>query len=457
MKEAWVQFKEETSTSISYSKFCCFRPKHTKCMAKDRFKTCCCEYCENITLKKKAVNSVLQTAGHGEMFLGSKFAIADMTCCAPNPVLHLHNKACIDRECENCGISKFHEVMVPMLDNLSDTQTTWSAWRSEKSTYKNKQGTEVTTNKQVLVKIDGPFSQLIAELEEDLHTFAWHLANYQWQQRQFDKLTRDVPTRWLVMCMDYGENFTCAYQDEAQGAHWSRQQITIHPVVCYYRCPDHPEVTTQETFCFISNDLKHDSHGVQHFQQQALQTLLERGINVTQIIHFSDGCPSQYKGKASFIDLSFAKDDTGIPTEKHFFGSRHGKGPCDREIGVVKRLARQAVLRRKCIIATAQDLYEYGCSSLTKPADNSHSHTCRQFFFVREGTIVRDRPDRTGGKGIPGTRKLHCVRGHSPFIVSYKERSCFCEACVTLEGECTNKSFVEDWKEVSLKVNRRQK
>ena len=121
------------------------------------------------------------------------------------------------------------------------------------------------------------------------------------------------------MCMDYGENFTCSYQDKAQGAHWTRQQITVYPSVCYYRSPDYPEVTTQETFCFISDD----SHGVKHFQLDMQRSLLGCGLRFQKIIHFSDGCPNQYRGKTSFFDLSFAKEDTSIPSEKHFFGSHH--------------------------------------------------------------------------------------------------------------------------------------
>ena len=35
--------------------------------------------------------------------------------------------------------------------------------------------------------------------------------------------------------------------------------------------------------------------------------------------------------------------DFDIVSEKHFFGSRHGKGPCDREIGVLMKSITMAV------------------------------------------------------------------------------------------------------------------
>ena len=54
-------------------------------------------------------------------------------------------------------------------------------------------------------------------------------------------------------------------------------------------------------------------------------------------------------------------------------------------------------------------------------------------------------------------RKQAAVRGLSPFIISHRERSCFCQACVTGEGECPNRAFVGAWKEVSLKKQTRRK
>ena len=161
MKKAWQQYQEETSTRISYSKFCTFRPNSTKTVAKDTFKSCCCEYCENITLKCKAVNPILQANGFGDRLLGTKYGIVDMTCCPPDRDLGLHKKACIDRECPDCGVGKFHEAMEPMLQSLKDKPATWYEWKSVFQTYTNKQGKQVTCNKQTLVKMEGTLASLL--------------------------------------------------------------------------------------------------------------------------------------------------------------------------------------------------------------------------------------------------------------------------------------------------------
>ena len=49
-----------------------------------------------------------------------------------------------------------------------------------------------------------------------------------------------------------------------------------------------------------------------------------------RIMIFPGGAPTQYKNKASFMDLTYFEEDFAIPIEKHFFGTRHGKGLYDR-------------------------------------------------------------------------------------------------------------------------------
>ena len=271
--------------------------------------------------------------------------------------------------------------------------------------------------------------------------------NTTWQHQQFASLKANRPSKWLLMIMDFGENLTCHYQDEVQGVHWARLQVTIHPVVAYYHCPLDDEVS-RESFMILSNDLKHDAYAVQYFQLQVTRELLRRGLNFERIVHFSDGCAGQYKGRTNFADLSFAIEDTGILTEKHCFGSRHGKGPCDAEIGVLKRCANLAVRRRSTVIANAEDLFLYGKSSLTRPAPGEpHSHSRRTFLLICQEEIKRERPERTGLniRTLPGMRTAHCLRNVAPFVITRRTRSCFCRACVTLEGQCTNDNFCGPW------------
>lgn len=94
-----------------------------------------------------------------------------------------------------------------------------------------------------------------------------------------------------------------------------------------------------------------------------------------------------------FADASFAVEDTGIMTEKHFFGTRHGKGPCDAEIGVVKCVAFLAIRWRRRVIANAQDLLCFGKQFLTRPKQQYlHCHIWHMFVHVGSGDVNRCRP-----------------------------------------------------------------
>ena len=92
-----------------------------------------------------------------------------------------------------------------------------------------------------------------------------------------------------------------------------------------------------------------------------MHLLLQNGIRIEKLIQFSDGAPTQYKGKVNFADLSYSLEDYGVPTEKHYFGSRHGKGPCDREIGTIKKSVTLAVKSRAAEVSEAKSFFDH-CS-----------------------------------------------------------------------------------------------
>ncbi|XP_070201835.1 uncharacterized protein [Littorina saxatilis] len=460
LSEAYAQYTSEMlihrRKKISFSKFAKLKPKRTKTSKHNKIRSCVCEYCANMELKVEAINLFLQAAGRHDLSLGSKLTTLGYTLCEKTGT-GFHSKACVDRECELCGIKLIRPHVQPVLETSADTIVTWKRWTITKGEYRQRDGQLATTSKRMLTTCQGPFDQLVCELEEELKPFARHITNAEWQHQQFSHLKENLPDKWVLFVMDFAENYSCFYQDEAQSAHWNQNQVTIHPVVAYYVCPDDKEIM-RESFICVSSDLKHDANAVQHFQLTVIRELLGRGLVIEKVIHFSDGCSSQYKCKTSFVDTSYSEEDVGIPQEKHFFGSRHGKGPCDAEIGVIKRISSLAVKRRQVSIATAEELYDFGRQKLQRPLQtNLHCHSKRSFKFFGGGSIPRGRPRTETTKTLQGTRSLHCVRGHTPHIVSSRVNSCFCEPCITSEGVCMNEEFVGPWQIVSLKVLRQRR
>lgn len=170
--------------------------------------------------------------------------------------------------------------------------------------------------------------------------------------------------------MDFGENYTCRPQDAPQGCHWTNTQRTIHSIVASYTCNEcevkegraRPTMTVTASIIIISSDLQHDNHAVQHFIGKTVQLLQQEGLQFSEVILFSDGAPTPYKNRINFADCSFTPFDFGAQTERHYSGSRHGKGPCDREIGVVKKTVNHYVKARQTNVASAEGFFSLCCN-----------------------------------------------------------------------------------------------
>ena len=210
--------------------------------------------------------------------------------------------------------------------------------------------------RKVLAAKHGAMVNLAEELTSEVVFLAGHLYRADWQYRQFDvtRKTTPSPRGTAMMIMDFAENFTCSFQDEVQAAHWHHEQVTVHPTVTYYACQLCPETVT-ESLVFVSDDRIHDFHAVFRFTQLAVDHLrTARGLEINNIIQWTDDCASQYKSKGPFADVSCAISDFGCTFERNFLGSRHGKGPSDGESAVVKSAVTRAVRSGQAIVANAK-------------------------------------------------------------------------------------------------------
>ena len=57
------------------------------------------------------------------------------------------------------------------------------------------------------------------------------------------------------MVQDFGENRKAAYAAEIKSAHFGKHQITVHPIVSFYRTGDE---VVRESHIFQSDDIDHD-------------------------------------------------------------------------------------------------------------------------------------------------------------------------------------------------------
>ena len=240
-------------------------------------------------------------------------------------------------------------------------------------------------------------------------TFIMHFFTADWQYYQYRLLKQNLKSGEVMLVMDFAENRNSQYQDEIKSAHFNKQQITLHPVIAFYRSQSGQLV--RHALDFITDDVVHDHNAVHHFTSCLLHFLQEKLIlpaeGPLKVYIFSDGCAAQYKGRGTFADLTHY----ALPVQRIYYGSEHGKGEADRETGAISKSLEAAVLCRKVFIRHAADLHQWCVQNLSKDEDLSK----RTFFFVGPDQIQRGH-QKTNVKCIPGCRQFHQVVALSPLV-----------------------------------------
>ncbi|XP_063967818.1 uncharacterized protein LOC135157146 isoform X2 [Lytechinus pictus] len=433
INEIYNKFKSANpDVKIGISSFKMLRPQHVKLMSTRKMAACLCEYCTNLELKLSVLNKINKAEPIKNMYELNKLTL----CKRPTDVKYDAPK-CYRRECSECGVQLLKNHLQP-LEAMLEKTLEWTRWEMVQSSTGDK--------RMQLVTKKGTVGELVEEILKEAHPHARHLHNWWWQHHQYMKLTKDPPPESVVAVLDFAENYSCLSQNEVQAAHWWHNQATVHPIVANYRCPCHDRVITH-SMVYITDDKKHDHHAVQAFFMHSLENLtVNHGINIGKMYRFSDGCASQYKSKGPFLDVA----NCHIPTEHHFFGSRHGKGPSDGESAVVKQHATVAVKNGTAVIPTAEALFQYLKEAVTKGEQECVPFR-REIFYITKDKIQRERP--VPKKAVKGTRLLHCLKssGIDSPTISWKFLSCFCSACLST-GLCQNVDHTGSWKSVKLEI-----
>ena len=323
----------------------------------------------------------------------------------------------------------------------------WKRWENERLMKTCKSGKkEVFQTRKILSEKSGSYKEFVNELSEELEPFASHLFNAKWQYQQYKKLKENLPNDWVLGVADFAENYRCMYQDEISSAYYQYKQATLHPVVLFHHCPDCNETMTTSCVC-ITSDLVHDAFAVAAFQATVKDHLKNGGSNIAHFVQFSDGCSAQYKSKTPFSHV--ARSQTS--EERAFFGSRHGKGPCDALGGIVKNAATRHVRNRQGIIRDAKEFFEFAQTLTINPNHGEAGcHNKRLFFFV--DNIIHDKG--SDSVTVPMTRKLHSVKNNlttDSAILMTRNLACFCTGCISA-SKCENQAYVKEWKENDLSL-----
>lgn len=118
------EFQESYEVIVSFAHFARCRPRHIRPARRNFLRQCLCEYCENVNLKLKAINSMAARHNNNCRIRHVYHAVDLVTCGRQDGQW---KKACAFRECDTC---KDGTQLDEHLRPLPVVDVTWSRWES---------------------------------------------------------------------------------------------------------------------------------------------------------------------------------------------------------------------------------------------------------------------------------------------------------------------------------------
>ena len=431
-KQLFLKFCELfPNIRVSLSTFWKYKPKCVKRKAAARLLQCVCDICENISLILSSIRRSMNRSGYvTENIPDDQGRLALLTLCQSK----LHLPKCLSRQCSDCGVQTVVNLFREWAEDVPNDMVNYPTWKVMESVINNK-----ATRRLTKVMCSETRRGLLDLLVGKLESYGRHIFVARSQTAAYQDCYSNLNENECCVVVDFAENYTCLRQGEAQSAYYSRNQVTLHPMVLVV--PNEGGII-RDSVCAISNDLKHDATAVKEFFSALFLHINIMYPNINKVHVWSDGCSAQYKSKLPFYHISQAFD-SNYEVVWNFFGSRHGKSAADGEAAVIKTFLRIESTKNDLILDNAQQVFDH--------LSRSHLHTLdgssrRHFYYLSSNSIDAKRQE-TRLTTIAGTRLIHQItQGPTPGSVCYKGLSCYC-----LQFPCFH-SFNE-WKNYKFKGN----
>ncbi len=171
---------------------------------------------------------------------------------------------CIFRCCKQCGYGKLKQQIIDNNATYNFRQyITWHQWRADMDPETGR----LVYYAKVCFR-DTAF-KLLDLFSEKVMTMSTHLFHFRWQAAQFEVIRQSITLQEALMVMDFAQNYEIRHADEPQSSHWHHKQVTLHPVVTYFACPD-CEKPRKMDLIMMSDDKEHDTHAVKAFEDTAV-------------------------------------------------------------------------------------------------------------------------------------------------------------------------------------------
>lgn len=148
-----------------------------------------------------------------------RYEAINLTMCPKGENEKYNKKECIERQCTSCNSDMLVNHFEDLLRLHGGETIEFSKWENIKT--KNKHGKDV--NKIMLVRKKKLLNDLVIELSKEVSDLSHHLFVARWQQKAFSSLVKELPVNWVVLDLDFAENYSCVNQNEIQSAYWGHK------------------------------------------------------------------------------------------------------------------------------------------------------------------------------------------------------------------------------------------
>ena len=212
-------------------------------------------------------------------------------------VCSMSEEKCVDRNCENCGVSNLDHYF----EELDDETETSYCKRKKNDTHIKKE----------LIVTD--LAEVKGEFYSQMESFARHVYNVKHQHKELKYLKENLNNDELIIQEDFAENHTLRQQNEIMAAHWSPQQVTVFTAVVYY---SQDQKLQHISYAIVSNELDHNKQSVAIFNKRIIDDVKKRMETTVNHIHYwTDGCGAQFKNKFTLSNLLYHKQDHGCSAD----------------------------------------------------------------------------------------------------------------------------------------------
>lgn len=134
--QAFQKFKAAHPTvKIGYVRFIQLKPQNVRRMGAYERIVCCCQKCEKVKLKLKALNCVVSSKGCRDLCIDAEnlTAISDITLCHDDDRI-LPKVDCLDRKCNSCGEQNVSAHYETFLRDNRELRLKYDNWTRVKKT-----------------------------------------------------------------------------------------------------------------------------------------------------------------------------------------------------------------------------------------------------------------------------------------------------------------------------------